>query len=304
MSAGTSLKVIFGSLAANLGIAIAKAVAGVMTGSGSMIAEAIHSSADCMNQILLLVGAKQAAQPPDVSHPLGYGRSAYFWSFLVALMIFLGGGVFSIQEGIHKLSHPEPVKKVWVGFAVLGVALILEGLAAIQAAVEINKQRKGSNISFVGYLSKTTDVDLVVLFAENAAAVIGLIMAMGSLFAAWKIDPKWDGVGSIGIGVLLTLVAFFLAKEVKSLLDGERADPTIEKVFKEEIDNDNNLELALRIITVQQGPSQVMLAAKIRPKNGISALELIESINRLEVRVKTRCPEVLWQFIEPDITDT
>lgn len=302
MAAGGSLKVIIGSLAANLGIAIAKGVAAAFTGSGSLLAESIHSAADCMNQILLLIGAKQASAPPDVDHPLGYGRSAYFWSFLVALMIFFGGGVFSIREGWHKVLHPEPVERVWVGFIVLGVSLVLEFAAALQAASAINEKR--GKISFFTYLRLTTDVDLVVLFAENSAAVIGLFFAIAALaLASVTGDAHWDGYGSILIGLLLTGVAFFLAREVKSLLDGERADPLIEEAFREEAALDERLGQVIRVITLQQGPSQVLLAAKLKIPEGLSGKEVVESFNSLESRMRKRCPEVKWQFLEPDFHD-
>lgn len=302
MSAGGSLKVIIGSLVANVGIAAAKGVAAAITGSGSMLAEAIHSGADCMNQILLLVGAKQAEQPPDESHPLGYGRSAYFWSFLVALMIFFGGGVLSIREGIHKILHPDPVEHVWVGIAVLGVSLVLEAAAAMQAAGAINKKR--GEVPFFAYLRATTDVDLVVLFAENTAAVIGLVFAMAALgLAVLTGDAHWDGYGSAVIGLLLTGVAFFLGREVKSLLEGERADPTIEAAFREEAAKHDCVEKVVRVITLQQGPSQVIVAAKLDVKKGVSSEALIASFNAIEAAVKARLPEVKWQFLEPDNED-
>jgi cation diffusion facilitator family transporter len=302
MSAGGSIKVIIGSLAVNVTIAIAKGVAAAATGSGAMLAEAIHSSADCTNQLLLLVGAKQAQTPPDESHPLGYGRAAYFWSFLVALMIFFGGGVFSIREGIHKVIHPDPVEHVWAGVAVLLVSLVLEGGATIQCYRAINAQR--GKVPFFTFLRLTTDVDVVVLFAENAAAVVGLCFAMAALgLAVATGDPHWDGYGSAIIGLLLTLVAGFLGREVKSLLDGERADPRIEEAFREEVKSDARLGDVLRVITLQQGPSQVLLAAKLAVQKGLVSQELIEAFNRLEERVRKRCPDVKWQFIEPDFDD-
>lgn len=299
MSAGGSIKVIIGSLLVNVSIAIAKGVAAAVTGSGSMLAEAIHSLADCTNQILLLVGAKQAQQAPDETHPLGYGRAAYFWSFLVALMIFFGGGVFSIREGVHKIIHPDPVEHVWVGFAVLAVSLVLEGAATAQCYRAINRQR--GQVPFWAYLRLTTDVDIVVLFAENAAAVVGLFFAIVALaLAVTTGDAHWDGYGSAFIGVLLTLVAGFLGREVKSLLDGERADPNIEAAFRDEVKVDARLGEVLRVITLQQGPAQVLLAAKLSVQKGLVSQELIEAFNRLEERVKKRCPDVKWQFIEPD----
>lgn len=302
MSHGGSLKVILGSLVANVGIAAAKGVAAFFTGSGAMLAEAIHSSADCMNQILLLIGTRQAQTPPDERHPMGYGRAAYFWSFLVALMIFFGGGVLSIREGVHKVQVPDPVEHVWVGFAVLGVSLVLEGAAMVQAIVELNKKRGAT--PFFSHLGDTTDVDLVVLFAENAAAVVGLVFAMAALgLAATTGDARWDGYGSITIGALLTVVAWFLAREVKSLLEGERADPAIERVFREEAARDERLGEVLRVLTIQQGPSQVMLAAKLKVRDGVASQDLVTAINELEARTKGRCPEVIWQFIEPDSAD-
>jgi cation diffusion facilitator family transporter len=302
MSSGGSLRVIIGSLVANLGIAAAKGVAAYFTGSGAMLAESIHSAADCTNQILLLVGAKQAEQPPDETHPLGYGRSAYFWSFLVALMIFLGGGVMSIREGVHKVLVPDPVEHVWIGFVILGVSLVLEAGAMVQAMVALNKKR--GKTPFFAYLSATTDVDLVLLFAENGAAVIGLSFAMIALgMAAVTGDARWDGYGSIMIGILLTLVAFFLAREVKSLLEGERADPSIDADFRAEVAADPRLGEVLRVLTVQQGPSQVMLMAKIKPSPDLTSPALITAINDLEARMRARRSEIRWQFIEPDDRD-
>jgi cation diffusion facilitator family transporter len=302
MSAGGSLKVIIGSLAANVGIAVAKGVAAAMTGSGAMLAESIHSAADCMNQILLLIGAKQSEKPADATHPLGYGRSAYFWSFLVALMIFFGGGVLSIREGVHKIVHPEPVDHVWVAMAVLGVSLLLEAAAALQAASGINAKR--GSVPFFAYLRATTEVDLVVLFAENAAAVVGLVAAMAALgMAVLSGDPHWDGIGSTVIGLLLTAVAFFLGREVKSLLEGERADPVIEATFRDEASKHTCVTAVLRVITLQQGPSQVILAAKLKIAPGILSQDLIAALNTIEAAVKVRQPEVKWQFLEPDNAD-
>ncbi len=297
-----SLKVILGSLAANLGIAAAKGFAAFVTGSGALLAESIHSLADCTNQILLLIGARQSKKAPDETHPLGYGRSAYFWSFLVALIIFVGGGVVSIYEGMHKIEHPDPVERVGVGFAVLGVSFVLEFAAMVQCIRALNASR--GEIPFWAFLRRTTDVDVVLLFAENAAAVIGLTFAMAALgLAAVTGDARYDGAGSVVIGILLVLVALFLAREVKSLLEGERADPAIEQVMRAEVAADRRLGSLLRVITLQQGPSQVMVAAKIKPDVSISSGDLIEAINALEERVRAKRPDVRWQFIEPDVTD-
>ena len=302
MSGGGNLKVILGSLAANVGIALAKGAAAFFTGSGSMFGEAIHSAADCMNQVLLLIGHKQAESPPTPEHPMGQGRAAYFWSFLVALMLFLGGGIFSIHEGIEKVKHPDPVEHVWVGLAVLGAGLVMESAALYQATRALNERR--GKVPFFAYLRVTTDADLVVLFAENSADVFGLLVALAALgLATITGDPRWDAYGGIGIGLLLTMISWFLAREVKSLLVGERADPEIERVFEEETARDPKLGTLLRILTIQQGPSQVMVAAKLDVPRELSAGDLVDAINALEDRVRARRPDVKWQFIEPDSKD-
>ncbi|MBS2026718.1 MAG: cation diffusion facilitator family transporter [Deltaproteobacteria bacterium] len=302
MEHGGSLKVVLGSLAGNVAIVIAKVAAAVVTGSGSMLGEAIHSSADCMNQVLLLVGARQAQKPPSASHPMGYGRSAYFWSFVVALMLFFGGGVFSIREGFEKLHDPEPLSHLSAAVVILLVSLVIEALSLGQAARELNRRRGA--VGFFTYLRQTTDADLVVLFAENGGDVVGLLLALGALgLSVVTGDPRWDAMGSLGIGVLLTLIAGVLAREVTSLLLGERADPAIERAFREEAAADPELGPVLRVITVQQGPAQVMIAAKIFAKPGLDAAALAHAYNRLESRMRARCPEVKWQFLEPDVED-
>lgn len=302
MAAGGSVKVILGSLAANAGIAVAKGVAAFFTGSGAMLAESIHSAADCTNQIMLLIGAKEASAAPTAEHPLGRGRAAYFWSFMVALMIFFGGGVFAIREGIHKWAHPEPVKDAWVGYIVLIVAIFIEGLALFQVTRALMK-KKGDETLF-RYLGKSKDVDLVVLFAEDTAAVLGLVVAMASLFLAQTTgDGRFDAFGSIAIGTLLCLVAVWLAREVKSLIQGESASPEIEAVLREEAASSDAVIEVIRTLSVQQGPGQVMLAAKLRMSPALTGRDIAVEINKLEARVCERCPEVQWQFIEPDITD-
>jgi len=300
MAAGGSTKVILGSLAANAGIAVAKGTAAVFTGSGAMLAEAIHSAADCSNQVFLLIGARESAKPPSEIHPLGRGRAAYFWSFVVALMIFFGGGVFAIREGIHKLSDPQPVENAWIGYIVLGVAVVLEGFALFQVTRAIFKKK--GDAPLLSYLSDSKDADLVVLFTEDTAAVTGLFLALASLVLAEETgDGRWDAYGSIAIGALLCTVAIWLAREVKSLLAGEAADPRVAAAFREEAARDDRVAEVLRLITLQQGPGQVVVAAKVRMKKGLASVDTVQAINELEARVRKRLPEVSWQFVEPDI---
>ncbi|HET6583511.1 MAG TPA: cation diffusion facilitator family transporter [Nannocystaceae bacterium] len=300
MSGENPTKHIIQSLLVNLAIAAAKTVAAIVTGSGALLAEAIHSGADCTNQLLLLLGVKRAAQPPDARHPLGYGRSLYFWSFVVALLLFTGGGVFSIYEGIHKLALHDPVEMVWVGLAILGFSLALEGAATISNMREFNRRR--GDVPFLRYLRDTKDSGLVVVFGENAAASLGLVAAIGALVLAWITgDSRWDAAGSIAIGVILVGVAIFLAIEVKSLLVGEGADPAIAAAVRAVALEQADIVEVLHLITLQQGPGEVVLAAKVRVKPELTAAGVCESINAFEVAVKQRCPDVRWSFIEPDL---
>lgn len=302
MAAGGSTKVILASLGANMAIAIAKGVAAFFTKSGAMLAESIHSLADCTNQVFLLIGAKEAKKGPDETHPLGRGRAAYFWSFLVALMIFFGGGVFAIYEGIHKMQHPEPITKAWIGYIVLSAAILFEGFALSMVIREIFTKKKPPDMPLFKYLRRSKDADLVVLFAEDSAACVGLVVALIALALADVTgNGIYDAYGSIAIGVLLCLVAVWLAREVKSLLQGENADPVVKEIFTEEAAKDDRIAEVLRILTLQQGPGQVVLAAKIRLRKGTVANEVARAINELEARVTERRPDVIWQFVEPDV---
>jgi cation diffusion facilitator family transporter len=295
-------KEILKSLGVNVTIALAKGFAAVLTGSGAMLAEAIHSSADCINQVLLLIGVTRAKKPPDDQFPLGYGRSVYFWSFIVALLLFSGGGVFSVYEGIHKLSHPEPVENVGWGFGILGFSLVLESWATFGNWVEIKKRR--GPVRLMRYLRDTKDSDLVVLFGENSAAVLGLLVAMASLILAVVTnDPRWDAAGSLVIGFVLIGVAIFLGREVTSLLLGERADPQIELAVHEVARQQPNIKRLLRLLTVQQGPGEVMVALKVVVADGLDTRGVVQTIDAFEQALHVKLPEVRWLFVEPDDDD-
>lgn len=296
----SSNKHIIQSLLVNLAITVAKGVAAVLTGSGAMLAETLHSFADCGNQGLLLLGVNQARKKPDALHPMGYGRALYFWSFMVALMLFLGGGVFSIYEGIHKMYEPEPVERVWVGLAILGFSLLLEGGSTISNVRELNKRRKST--PFFRYLRDTKDSDLIVVFGENSAASIGLLFAIAALLMANAThDGRWDAAGSLVIGVVLVGVAIFLAVEVKSLLVGESADPAIEAATRAIIEEHRSLDKLLSIVTVQQGPGEVMVAVKIAFSPRLSSDQVCDVINAFEASLREQRPEVRWLFVEPDV---
>jgi cation diffusion facilitator family transporter len=288
------------SLVVNTVIAVVKSIAAVFTKSGAMLAEALHSFSDCGNQVLLLIGVRQARKPPDARHPFGYGRAVYFWSFMVALMLFLGGGAFSIYEGIHKLRAPEPVERVWLGLGILAVSLLLEGAATLSNIKELNKRRGGK--PFMRYLRETTDSSLVVVFAENSAAVLGLALAIGSLgMAAVTGDGRWDGIGGMAIGVVLVAVAIFLAVEVSSLLLGEAAAPEIAEAAHAVAREVPALDRVLNVITMQQGPGEVLVHVKVCFVPSLSIEEACRHINDFEARLRKARPEIRWVFVEPDI---
>jgi divalent metal cation (Fe/Co/Zn/Cd) transporter len=226
----------------------------------------------------------------------------YFYSFIVALLLFFGGGVFSVYEGVHKIKHPEPVEDTGVALIILLVSIALEGWSTI-GNIRVMNQRRGQT-GFLNYLRATKDSDLIVVFGENSAAVLGLVLAMAALVMAHETgDGRWDAAGSIAIGAVLVCVASFLAREVKSLLVGEAADPGLVKSFEELAEIDPNVESVLNVLTLQQGPGEIVVAAKLKFRAGMETDELVEAINAFERALKARVPEVRWSFIEPDNTD-
>jgi cation diffusion facilitator family transporter len=300
VSAGASTSHIIQSLVANAAIALAKGVAAFFTGSGALLAEAIHTGADCTNQVLLLIGVRQARRRPDALHPLGYGRNVYFWSFIVALLLFSGGGVFSIYEGIHKILAPEPIERVWLGFAILGFSLLLEGGSALSNVKELKKRARG--VPFFRFLRDTKDSDLVVVFGENAAASIGLVLAMSALAAASATgDGRWDGAGSLLVGLVLVGVAIFLGVEIKALLVGESADPGLTAAVHETAAAQPLFGRVLHLLTIQQAPAEVIVLMKVGVKDGLSAAKLAGAINAFEDALRARRPDVRFCFVEPDV---
>src|ERR1044071_6815454 len=297
--AGESTGEILKSLAVNAVIAASKGVAAAITGSGAMLAETLHSFADCGNQLLLLKGVRATKRPPDRAHPLGYGRAMYFYSFIVALLLFFGGGVFSVYEGVHKFEHPEQVEDTGIALIILLVSIALEGWSTI-GNIRVMNQRRGDT-GFLRYLRATKDSDLIVVFGENSAAVLGLLLAMAALGMGHQTgDGRWDAAGSIAIGLVLVGVATFLAREVKSLLVGEAADAKMLQSFNELAEIDPNVERVLNVLTLQQGPGEIVVAAKLKFRSGMDTDALVEAINAFERALKQRIPEVRWSFIEPD----
>lgn len=296
-----SARAILYALLANLGIAIAKTWAAWFTGSGSMLAEAIHSYADAGNQVLLFVGMRQARRPADTEHPLGYGKLSYFWSFIVALLLFSVGGLFSIYEGMHKLLAPEPLNLPWVGMAVLAVAIVLEALSLAGALREIRRLRGEQPL--LDWVRQTRSAELVVILGEDIAALVGLVVAFGFLgLTVLTGDPVYDALGSVVIGAVLVTVSMFIAQRIRGLLVGRSAEPALRAVIDRIIAADPAIDRVLNTITVQMGP-KVMLAAKIAMRRGLSIDEAVLRINELERRLKAEAPQIGWCFIEPDLED-
>jgi len=298
---GSSARAILYAFLANLGIALSKLAAAIYTHSGSMLAEAIHSFADCGNQVLLYVGMRQSQRAPTPDHPLGYGKISYFWSFIVALMLFSVGGLFSIQEGWHKLHAHEPIRQAWLALLVLGVSIGLETVSTMGCLREINKLRKGRTLR--QWIDTTRNVELVVVLGEDLAALVGLVIAFVFVSLATVTgNPVYDAFGSIVIGVVLIIVSLFIAVRIKGLIVGRSAEEDLQKAIAEHIEATDGIEKLLNAITLQLGP-QVMLAIKVRMTPGISIEKAVELINGLERSIKARFPEVAWCFVEPDDAD-
>ena len=289
------------ALGANGGIAIAKGAAAWHTGSGAMLAEAVHSFADCANQILLLVGLRRAKRPCNEDHPLGYGKAIYFWSFIVAVMLFSMGGIFSIYEGIHKILHPEMPESPWIAVAVLVVSIGLEMGSLKGALVEVRKVQ--GNRSFLSWFKTSRQSELIVVTGEDIAALFGLFFALTAVLATIiTANPLFDAIGTVSIGVVLILIAVAVGIEVKSLLIGESADPDTVAALREFLSKRPEVGEIFSLITLQLG-TELMVSAKVKMKEMGSALQMIEDINRVESDLKSSFPQVRWIFFEPDVKD-
>jgi cation diffusion facilitator family transporter len=296
-AADTSKAVVY-ALGANFAIAITKYVAAAITGSGSMFAEAVHSTADCGNQLLLLLGLKLSRRPPTPDYPMGFGKETYFWSFVVAIMLFTVGGMFSIYEGWHKLNEPEPLDKPFIALGVLAFGLVAESFSMFGALREVNKLRRGANLW--RWFRQSRNSELVVIFGEDLAALVGLALAFVAVLATWLTgNPLWDALGGIAIGVLLVIVAVAVAVEVKAMLIGQGVEPAVRAEMVEFLSAQPAVEKVLDLITLHFG-GDVMVAvkAKLRPQGDLDAL--VDAINAIEAAFKGRFPETQWIFFEPD----
>lgn len=297
--AADSTKAIFFALGANSGIAVTKFGAAFYTGSGAMLAEAIHSVADAANQLLLLLGMRQAKRPETEEHPLGQQRVVYFWSMMVAILLFFVGGLFSIYEGYHRLTASEPLRNAVVALVVLGIAIVLEMVSLWGALREIRKVQAGR--TFWRWFRETRQSELMVVAGEDIAALGGLVFAfVAVLLAMWTGNPLFDALGSIAVGILLVIVAVTITWEIKAMIVGESAEPALRKAIEQHIRAQPEVKTIMRLITLQWG-DRVIVSVRAEMAPVPSAAELIAAINRVEDSIQTKFPQAHWVFFEPDV---
>ena len=295
-----SVRTILYALGANLAIAAAKTAAAIFTGSSSMLAEAIHSYADSGNQGLLLWGMKQAKRPPTPDYPLGWGKAVFFWSFIVALVLFSLGGLFSLYEGWHKLHATEPLSYAWVAVGILVFGIAAETVSLRACLHEVAKVRDGR--SLWRWFRESRQSELVVILGEDLAALLGLVLALAAILATIASgNPVWDALGSMAIGAVLIIVAAGIGVEIKGLLIGQSIDPAAEGRMRAFLEQQAGVKRVLRLLTLQLGTS-VMLAVKAE-MDAASAAELVAAVNRAEQALRREFPEIQWLFFEPDVAD-
>lgn len=296
-----SVKPIFYALGANFAIFVAKLGAAIVTGSSAMLAEAVHSLADCGNQGLLLIGLRNSRRPATADHPLGEGKAIYFWSFLVALVLFSMGGAFSLYEGWHKLHEPSPLNAPWIAVGVLVFGIVAESFSMWGCLREVNKAR--GTRSLWRWFRESRQSALIVIFGEDLAALLGLAFALVAVLLTMITgNPLFDALGTLAIGVLLVVIAVFIAIEVKALLIGQSADPLQHEEISQFITERPEVADVLNLITLQLG-ADVMVAVKARVNVDAANPDMAESINRVEAALKARFPYVRWSFFEPDTSD-
>jgi cation diffusion facilitator family transporter len=300
VSSEGSAKAIAAALGANIGIAITKFIAAAVSGSASMFAEGIHSVADSGNQVLLIIGGKRAKREASKTHPFGYGRSRYIYAFMVSIVLFSVGGMFSIIEGVNKLAEPHELHEAWLPLTVLGVSIALESFS-LATALKAAKDDRG-NTGLVAYIRHAKSPELPVVLLEDLAALVGLVLAFAGVgLTVLTGDPIWDAYGTLAIGGLLVLVAIILGIETSSLLVGEGASPTDDAKIAEALGASSGVESIIHYKTLYLGPEELMLAAKIAVAPTASGEQIAKIINDAEASVRAAVPAARVIYLEPDI---
>ncbi|MFD0363798.1 cation diffusion facilitator family transporter [Nocardia sp. GCM10030253] len=303
MSAGGGKKAILAALTANAGIAVAKFIGAAITGSASMLAEGVHSVADTANQGLLLVGQRRAEQEADELHPFGYGRNRYFYSFIVALVLFTLGSVYAIYEGIHKIQHPEELSSPIVAVVILGIAIALEAFS-FRTAIRESRPLKG-NASWWKFIRNSRSPELPVVLLEDSGALIGLVLAFGAVVLTMVTgDPIWDGIGTLAIGILLGVIAIVLIIEMQSLLIGEGATPDEDRAIRANLVDDTRIDRVIHVKTQYLGPEEMLVAAKVGITPGLDIENIAAAIDDAETRVRAAVPAARIIYLEPDLYRT
>jgi cation diffusion facilitator family transporter len=293
-------KAVLAALTANLGIAVSKFVAFAFTGSSSMLSEAIHSVADSGNQVLLLVGGKRAKRSADDVHQFGYGRTRYVYAFIVSIVLFLVGGLFSLYEGLHKIQQPEPLSDAWIAFLVLGISILLESYSFRTAFREANKSR--GRRSLFRFIRDARQPELPVVLLEDLGALLGLVFALvGIALAVSTGDGRWDGLGAMAVGTLLVVIAVFLGFEMASMLVGEGALPEVEARIRAAIEGTELVERVIHLRTLHVGPDELLVAAKIAIDHDDTAAQVARGIDDAERAVRAAEPTAAYIFLEPDL---
>ncbi len=299
MQAG-SRRAIVAAFVANLGLAVAKLAGFAITGAASMLAESVHSLADTANQGLLLLGASRAAREATPEHPFGFGRERYFWAFIVAMLLFSMGSLFSIHEGIDKLRHPHELKSAAVAIGILLFGIGLEGWSFRTAVREAQKLR--GNKSWWAFIRRSKAPELPVVLLEDLGALIGLVMALlGVGLAVALDDPIYDALGSISIGVLLGLIAIVLAIEMKSLLIGESASMEVDATIRTTVEAAPVVQRLIHMRTLHLGPDEVLVALKLEFDGSLDFQGVAAAINDVETAIRQRAPIARLIYIEPDV---
>ena len=302
MSAGSGTRAIIAALLANAGIAVAKFIGYLITGSSSMLAESVHSVADTSNQGLLLLGKKRSEREATAEHPFGFGRDRYFYSFVVALLLFSLGAVFSLYEGVHKIADPHPVESPLVAIGILAVAVALESYS-FRTAIHESRPLKGDR-SWWRFIRESTQPELPVVLLEDFGALVGLALALvGVGLAMITGNGVWDGVGTIGIGVLLGAIAVVLIIEMKSLLIGEGAGQNTLRTITQALEG-GRVERVVHIKTQYLGPDELLVGAKIALAPGLRLEDVAQAIDDAEQRIRAAVPEARIIYLEPDLDRT
>ena len=293
---------VIAALLANSAIAVAKFVGYAVTGSSSMLAEAVHSVADSGNQVLLLVGGRRSRKAADQDHPFGYGRESYFWGFVVALVLFTLGSMFAIYEALHKLEHPEPIDSPAWAIGILGFALVAEGMS-LRTAKKAADQLRGE-AGYWQFIRRAKSPELPVVLLEDFGAMIGLVLAMaGVITAVITGDGRWDGYGTLSIGILLGLIAIVLVVEMKSLLIGEGATRRELDSIRAALVIDPDVIRLIHLRTQYLGPGEILVGAKIELLHELTLVEVAATIDRVERHVRTAVPTARLIYLEPDVHD-